>query len=291
MLPVKLNGALVVNKPSGPTSHDIVQKVRGLFRIKVGHTGTLDPMANGVLTLVLGRATRLARFLQSGDKEYLAEIRLGITTDTLDRDGRILEETTAPRIPPEQAHQVLSKFVGEIRQQTPLFSAVKVGGERLYKLARRNQQVQPPWRTVLIYRIDLREQSQETWKLDIHCSSGTYIRSLAHDIGQALGCGAHLQKLCRTRSGCFQLSRAIHCDQIESQWNRAFFPLEELLPELPRIDLNEQQSEEVRHGMKISGPEKQGKEFFRLFHDHSLIAIGKSEQDQLIHPVIVLHPA
>ena len=291
MLPMRLNGALVINKPSGPTSHDIVQKVRGLFRIKVGHTGTLDPMAKGVLTLVLGRATRLARFLQSGDKEYLAEIRLGITTDTFDREGRILEKMTAPRIPPEQAHQVLSNFVGEIRQQVPRFSAVKAGGERLYQLARQNQPVQPPWRTVLIYRIDLREQSQETWKLDIHCSSGTYIRSLAHDIGQALGCGAHLQSLCRTRSGSFELSRAVHSDQIESQWNRAFFPLEELLTELPRIDLDEQQSEEVRHGMNISGPGEHGKEFFRLFHDHSLIAIGKSEQNQLIHPVIVLHPA
>lgn len=291
MLPVKLDGALVINKPRGPTSHDIVQKVRKIFGVKVGHTGTLDPMANGVLILVLGRATRLTRFFQTNDKEYLASIRLGITTDTFDQEGKIIKEAPVPQIPPEQAHQTLSQFIGNISQQAPMFSAIKLGGKRLYKLARQNQHVTPPWRTITIYRIVLKKQSRKIWELDVHCSSGTYIRSLAHDIGQALGCGAHLQKLCRTRSGNFEISQAIDSDQIESQWNHSFFPLEMLLPELPRVDLDDQQSQEVRHGLDISRPKTYEKDFFRLFQGNNLIAIGKSTENQLIHPIVVLDPA
>ena len=125
MLPVKLDGALVINKPNGPTSHDIVQKVRKIFGVKVGHTGTLDPMATGVLTLVLGRATRLTRFFQTNDKEYLASIKLGIATNTFDQEGKIIKEAPVSTIPPEQARQILSQFVGNISQQAPVFSAIK----------------------------------------------------------------------------------------------------------------------------------------------------------------------
>jgi tRNA pseudouridine55 synthase len=232
----------------------------------------------------------LARFFQTNDKEYLASIKLGITTNTFDQEGKIIKEAPVPTIPPEQARQILSQFIGNISQQAPVFSAIKLGGKPLYKLARQNQHVQPPWRNITIHRIVLKKQNQKIWELDVHCASGTYIRSLAQDIGQALGCGAHLQKLCRTRSGNFKISQAIDSDQIENQWHQSFFPLEMLLPELPRVDLDDQQSQKVRHGLDISKPKTQEKDFFRLFQGNHLIAIGKSSENQLIHPIVVLDP-
>ncbi|MCH7805509.1 MAG: tRNA pseudouridine(55) synthase TruB [Acidobacteria bacterium] len=286
-----LCGALVVNKPSGPTSHDIVARVRVLSRTKVGHTGTLDPLASGVLPLLLGPATRLTRFFQSSDKEYLAEIQLGQTTDTLDGEGEVLQKRPVPEVSPLQADQVLSKFTGEIRQQPPMFSAVKVGGKKLYQLARQKREVERPWREVTIHRLELLRQEREIWSLHVHCSAGTYIRTLAHDIGEALGCGAYLRKLQRTRSGCFDLSQALPLEGIENQWRENLYPMEELLPELPRIDLNEPEAVRVRHGNGIFRSGTTQEKFFRLFHQQKLLAIGQSGPADQLRPVIVLRSA
>ena len=286
-----LCGALVVDKPSGPTSHDIVTQVRVLSKTKVGHTGTLDPMATGVLPLLLGPATRLARFLQSSDKEYLAEIQLGQTTDTLDREGEILQSRSVPEISPQQAEEVLRKFSGEIQQQAPMFSAVKVSGKKLYELARQKREVERPWRKVTIYRLQLLKQEEEIWNLLIHCSAGTYIRTLAHDIGEDLGCGAYLRELQRTRSGCFDLSQALPLEDIEKQWRENLYPVEELLPELPRIDLDDPQAVRIRHGNRISGTGTLQERFFRLFHQQKLLAIGQTGPDDQLKPVIVLRSA
>lgn len=283
------DGVLVIDKPPGPTSHDIVKEIRSLLRTKTGHTGTLDPFATGVLPLTLGRATRLTRYLQSSDKDYVAEIRLGKTTDTLDREGRVIEETSVPAISAGQARATLSQFTGEIRQQPPMFSAVKVDGKRLYSLARRNQQVERPWRTVHIYRLDLKEQKPDTWKFTVHCSSGTYIRSLAQDIGESLKCGAYLLNLRRIRSGSFDLSQSVGPEQVKSHWDQAFFPLEEILTELPRIDLDTDQAEQVSNGMKVVLGHSEGSTLFRLFYDQRLIAIGQIEADaDGIQPITVL---
>ena len=286
-----LCGALVVDKPSGPTSHDIVARARALLRTKVGHTGTLDPMASGVLPLLLGRTTRLTRFFQSSDKEYLAEIHLGQTTDTLDAEGEVIQERSVPEISPQQAQEVLEEFTGEIQQQPPMFSAVKVGGKKLYQLARQKLEIDRPWRTVSVYRIELLEQTREIWSLRVHCSSGTYVRSLAHGIGKTLSCGAYLRKLRRIRCGCFHLSEALPLEGIESQWQEALFPMEKLLPELPRIDLNEQQAKRIRHGNEILGSSPVQEEFCRLFHQQKLIAIGQSGPADQLRPVIVLRSA
>ncbi len=286
-----LCGALVVNKPSGPTSHDIVARVRVLSKTKVGHTGTLDPLATGVLPLLLGPATRLTRFFQSSDKEYLAEIQLGQTTDTLDGEGEVLKESPVPEFSSQQADEVLSKFTGEIRQQPPMFSAVKVGGKKLYQLARQKREVERPWRRVTIYRLELLRQEREIWNLLVCCSSGTYIRTLAHNIGEALGCGAYLRKLQRTRSGCFDLSQALPLEGIENQWRENLYPMEELLPELPRIDLNEPEAVRVRHGNGISRSGTTQEKFFRLFHQQKLLAIGQSGPADQLRPVIVLRSA
>ncbi len=286
-----LCGALVVNKPSGPTSHDIVARVRVLSGTKVGHTGTLDPLATGVLPLLLGPATRLTRFFQSSDKEYLAEIQFGQTTDTLDGEGEILQTSAVPQVSSRQAAEVLSKFTGEIRQQPPMFSAVKVGGKKLYQLARQKREVERPWRVVTIHRLKLLRQEREIWSIQVHCSAGTYIRTLAHDIGEALGCGAYLRKLQRTRSGCFDLAQALPLEGIEDQWRENLHPMEELLPEFPRIDLNEQQADRVRHGNGISGTGTTQEKFFRLFHQQKLLAIGQSGPTDQLRPVIVLRSA
>jgi len=286
-----LCGALVVNKPSGPTSHDIVARVRAFSKTKVGHTGTLDPMATGVLPLLLGPATRLARFFQSNDKEYLGEIQLGQTTDTLDGEGEIVRKSSVPEISPQRAEEVLRKFSGEIQQQPPMFSAVKVGGKKLYQLARQKREVERPWREVTIHRLELLKQGKEIWSLKVHCSAGTYIRTLAHDIGEALGCGAYLRKLQRTRSGCFDLSQALPLEEIENQWRENFYPVEELLPELPRIDLDEPQAVRIRHGNRISSSGTLQGKFFRLFYQEKLLAIGQTGPDDQLRPVIVLPSA
>ena len=286
-----LCGALVVNKPSGPTSHDIVIRVRALSRTKVGHTGTLDPMATGVLPLLLGQATRLTRFFQSSDKEYLAEVQLGQTTDTLDGEGEVLKESTVPEISPQQAEELVKKFTGEIRQQPPMFSAVKVGGKKLYQLARQKRKVERPWREVTIHRLELLEQTREIWSLRVHCSAGTYIRTLAFDIGEALGCGAYLRKLQRIRSGCFDLFQALPLEGIENQWRQALCPMENLLPEFPRIDLDEPQAVRVRHGNEIFMSESTQEKFFRLFHQKKLLAIGRSGPADQLRPVILLRGA
>ena len=282
------SGVLVVDKPAGPTSHDIVARTRSLLKIKVGHTGTLDPMATGVLPLVLGRATRLSRFFQSSDKEYVAEIRLGKTTDTFDGEGKVIEEKPLPRISPRQSKQVLAQFTGVIQQQAPMFSAVKVAGQKLYELARRKRESERPWRTVHVYRLELLEQTEAIWSLRVHCSSGTYIRALAHEIGEALSCGAYLQNLRRIRSGTFDLYRAIPVDEIEHDWRKVLYPMEELLPELPRIDLHEQQAERVHHGNEIPRETEFAGEFCRLFHNEKLIAIGRAAPRNHIRPTIVL---
>lgn len=294
---MQANGVLVIDKPSGPTSHDIVQQMRQVVNTRIGHTGTLDPMATGVLILLLGRATRLARFLQPDDKEYLAEIKLGETTPTLDREGEVLERKPVPLISRDKAKKILAGFTGDIQQSVPLFSAVKVRGERLYDVARRKGgsseqrriwlEKTLPRRTVSIYRLEIVAQSTHLWTLEVHCSKGTYIRTLAHDLGQALGCGAHLHSLRRTRSGRFDLQRAASLEKATREWNEVIFPMEDLLPELPRIDLDEIQADRIRHGAPISWKRESLTGFCRLFFDHALVAVGDAREEK-IHPKAVL---
>ena len=257
-----VSGLLVIDKPSGPSSHDVVGEVRRLLKTKAGHAGTLDSLASGVLLLLLGRATRLARFLQAGDKEYRAEIKLGQTTPTFDREGEIVEEKSVPLISRQRAQEILEQFSGEIQQLPPFYSAVKVGGQKLYQVARGKKrsfeslraqlQKECPARNVTIYRLELIAQSADLWSLSVHCSAGTYIRTLAHDIGQAVGCGAHLQDLRRTRSGRFDLSRAINLQEAAKDWRKGFVAMEDLVTELPRLDLDEIQAERVRHESPVS---------------------------------------
>ncbi len=209
-----LNGVINIYKEKGYTSHDVVNIVRKkMKRIKTGHTGTLDPNAEGVLPICIGKATKISDYIQAEKKRYTANLILGIRTDTLDIDGNILTEEKAS-VPLPQLKEILDLFVGEIKQIPPMYSAIKIGGKKLYELARNGIEIERKERDVTIYSIDILESiSENNIKLDILCSKGTYIRSLCADIGEKLGVGAVMGDLTRTMSGDFLLSGAITLDE------------------------------------------------------------------------------
>lgn len=209
------DGVLLVDKPRGLTSHDVVDRVRRHFGFrKVGHCGTLDPMATGLLVLVLERATKIQQRLMSDDKTYEGTLRLGITTDSHDVDGHVIAEHPVPPLTLEQFESILARFRGDIWQTPPMVSAVKHAGTPLYKLARKGQVVEREARLVHIYELVVLEFCPPDIRLRITCTKGTYVRTLCHDIGQALGCGGHLAELRRTRSGRFDVANALPLERV-----------------------------------------------------------------------------
>lgn len=203
-----MDGLLLLDKPAGRTSHDVVDEVRkAAGQREVGHAGTLDPAATGLLVILLGRALRVAEFLEGHDKEYEATFRFGVTTDTDDADGKVLSERPAS-LSREALEAAAATFVGEIEQRPPVYSAVRVGGERLHKKARRGEKVEPPLRKVRIDELRLLGLEGADARFLIRCGKGTYVRSIARDLGEALGCGAHVAKLRRTASGPFRVEDA-----------------------------------------------------------------------------------
>ncbi len=251
-LPV--DGVLVVDKPAGPTSHDVVAVARrALGTSKVGHTGTLDPMATGVLVLVVGRATRLARYMASDVKSYEAQVSFGRSTDTYDAMGAVTSESG--RFPaPADLLAELEAFAGTVQQTPPAYSAKKIGGEAAYKLARRDRAVLPAPVEVTVHRLDLVSYDQGTATLSLTVSSGFYVRSLAHDLGTRLGTGAHLSALRRTRAGAFGLDEALTWETLAgrtSKAHEALLSIDRLLPELPAVSLNTLDAAKVRHGQSV----------------------------------------
>ncbi|HRR56056.1 MAG TPA: tRNA pseudouridine(55) synthase TruB [Acidobacteriota bacterium] len=290
-----VDGALVVDKPAGITSHDVVENVRRVVGTRVGHTGTLDPAATGVLVLVLGRATRLAPFLTAADKEYLAAVRLGVVTDTYDREGRVLAQNPVPDIGPTEIARMLQDFLGTVEQTVPPYSAVRVAGERLYKAARRGETPELPKRRVHIRELELVDRRTDRLVIRLVCSSGTYVRSLAHELGRKIGCGAILEELRRTRSGCFRLEQARPLECILENWKTHLLPPEELLPELPAVVLAECQVRRIRHGNPIPAEQEPRRSsaletgWVRLLHEGKLVALGRYAGDE-IQPKIVISP-
>ncbi len=204
-----ISGVLVVDKPIGLTSHDVVQIIRKGTNIRrAGHTGTLDPRASGVLVILVGPAVRLSEYVSASDKRYQAVVRLGQSTDTYDADGRVVS-TSPVNITEDEFANALKQFIGEIEQVPPPYSAVKVKGKKAYEMAREGEEVELLPRKIQVYNLDLLEWAPPDAVIDVYCSSGTYVRSLAHDLGEGLGCGAHLVGLRRTKSGRFTLRDAV----------------------------------------------------------------------------------
>jgi tRNA pseudouridine55 synthase len=223
---------------------------------RIGHAGTLDPLAEGVLIVAVGKATRLIEYLVDADKLYAARVHLGVETDTYDAEGRVVAERPVDHLTREAVAGALEAFRGEIEQRPPPYSAVSVGGERLYARARRGEAVQAPLRRVSVTRLDLLDWRPPVAHLEVECSKGTYIRSLAHDLGQALGCGAHLSALVRLRAGDFRSQDAVPLDELEARlragrWEEVARPPAVALAHLPRIALDERDVDRLRLGQPV----------------------------------------
>jgi len=211
----EFNGALLIDKPAGPTSHDIVDIVRLLYGIKkVGHCGTLDPAATGLLIMLLGRATKLSQKLTTEDKVYEGSLEFGKSTDSFDAQGAVTDKAAVPILDSGALNTAAKQFTGDIQQQPPMVSAVKKDGVPLYKLARKGKTVEREAKPVHIYSYEFSEYTEPIGHFRVHCTKGTYVRSLAHDLGQSLGCGAHLRTLHRTASGKFEVKDAIQLEEL-----------------------------------------------------------------------------
>ncbi|HEY5984591.1 MAG TPA: tRNA pseudouridine(55) synthase TruB [Anaerolineales bacterium] len=259
-----ISGVLVVDKPVGMTSHDVVQVIRnGTGLRRAGHTGTLDPRASGVLVVLVGPAVRLSEFVSASDKRYQAIIRLGSTTDTFDADGKVTQPEQPVNVTEEQFEKVLATFVGEIEQVPPPYSAVKVQGRKAYEMAREGEEVELAPRKITVHHLEVLEWAPPEVVIDVHCSSGTYVRSLANDLGATLGCGAYLVGLRRTKSGRFSLREATPLRKLQEafhagNWYQYLIPAAEALAEWSAIELSPDDVENVRHGHRVkAGPDAQ----------------------------------
>jgi tRNA pseudouridine55 synthase len=289
-----MNGILNVNKPEGMTSFGVVARLKRLLKEKhAGHTGTLDPMATGVLPVCLGQATRIVRYIIDSNKTYIAEIRLGIATDTYDREGTITGESDTSSVIVEQVKTVLASFLGTIEQVPPQYSAVKYHGKRSCDLARAGIHVELKPRQVEIYRIELIEANLPVIKVLIECSKGTYIRTLAHDTGRILGCGAHLTDLIRTRCGTFSIEDALTPDEIEQMYHRnmldtCLHPVESPLADWQAIVISEENEHAVKNGHTITLDDRYSLStpYLRAYTaDGTFIAILRYKQDEKVwHP-------
>ncbi len=252
-----ISGVLVVDKPVGMTSHDVVQVVRKGTNIRrAGHTGTLDPRASGVLVILIGPAVRLSEYVSASDKRYQAVLRLGATTDTYDADGRILTTAPVDKLTEMQFEEALDTFIGEIEQVPPPYSAIKIKGRKAYEMARQGEEVDLSPRKIHMYSLELLEWAPPEAVIDVYCSSGTYVRSLAHDMGMKLGVGAHLIGLRRTKSGRFTLRDAVPLRRLreafeDGTWYQFVIPAAEALSDWPAIELTQEEVDALRHGHRI----------------------------------------
>lgn len=251
-----MNGVLIIDKPRGPTSFEVVRRVRQLLKVdKVGHTGTLDPMATGVLPLCLGDATRVAGFITEGDKAYEATVRFGAETDTLDAEGKVVRTAPVPALDAAMLEAALARFRGTILQTPPMYSAVKVGGKRLYELARAGEEVERKPREVTVHELVLCDFGADVVRLSVRASKGFFVRSLAQELGRALGTVAHLQALRRTASGPFGLDRALPLEKLTVEEARAhLLPISSALSQVPALEVSAKDAARVRHGVPLEVP-------------------------------------
>jgi tRNA pseudouridine55 synthase len=293
-----VDGAVVVDKPSGWTSHDVVNKVRRFAGTKkVGHLGTLDPAATGVLPLVIGRATRLAQFYTRNDKVYEGVIHFGYSTDSYDADGQPTSAAQNIVLDREQLEAALQKFRGPFAQLPPQVSAKKIAGRPAYEMARKQQTVELKAVNVEVYSLDVLRMEGSEAEVRVHCSAGTYLRSIAHEAGQALGCGAFLKSLRRLASGDFKIQAARTLEQLGAlaeagHFEDALIPAAQLLPEFPAEMVDALTAGQIRNGRDFRTSPflvKPGGRFVKAVNaEGQLVAIGEARMPHLYHPVLVL---
>jgi len=289
-----MNGLLVLDKPQGMTSHDVVAIVRRATGEKsIGHLGTLDPMATGVLPLLLGRYTRLAQFFNQADKHYTGHIRFGFATDTFDADGS--PSTTPKHLTHslDQLRTLSEKFRGDIDQLPPIFSAKKIKGTPAHKLARAGAEVPVKPARITIHDFQLTSLNHDTAAFTISVSAGGYVRSVAHELGQLAGCGAHLSSLRRTSAGSFALNHALTVDQLKvstpAELERLLPHPRTLLPDMPAVTVDEQLAGRLRNGMQVNLPDLSQAPLIKIFTAPTeLLAIGRRVAGTLFQPIVVL---
>lgn len=288
-------GILNVLKPKGKTSHDVVSFVRRNLHMKrVGHTGTLDPDAEGVLPILVGKATKLSDLIMASEKRYIAKVQLGVITDTEDLSGNILEKKEVNVTEKEVTDAVMS-FLGEIEQIPPMYSAIKVDGQKLYQLARKGIVTERKPRKITIHSLDIKNFNGNSFDLDVHCSKGTYIRALCRDIGEKLGCGAAMGALTRTQSGNFFIENAHTLEEIEKAAKDGtieslLISIEDVLTHIKRVDVNEENAAKVKNGIRLRPSQLKIEEYkkdelFCIYEENELICILKvieSETEGLV---------
>ena len=276
------NGILIVNKSAGWTSQDVTAKLRGVFHERrIGHGGTLDPMATGVLPVFVGRATRGVEFFEDAKKEYVAGLRLGLVTNTQDTTGEAVEEHPVI-VTREELEAVLRQFTGEIEQLPPMYSAIKIGGRKLYELARKGKEVERQPRQITIFELTLLEGGGADWKLRVRCSKGTYVRTLCHDIGQRLGCGGCMSSLERTQAGQFSLSQSLTMDQIlafaaEQDPQELLMPIDALFSRFPPMIVTMAQAARLKNGADVKDWQFRSGTFRVYAENGEFLALGKVE--------------
>ena len=273
-----MNGIILIDKPQGWTSHDVVGKLRGiLHERRIGHSGTLDPLATGLLVVFIGRATRAVEFAEADRKEYVAGLRLGMNTDTQDITGRIIsKETDIPDEP--EVRIAIERFRGELEQIPPMYSAVKIGGKKLYELARKGESIERKPRHITIFGLEITGRSDNDYILDVVCSKGTYIRTLCHDIGAALGCGGCMSSLRRTKSGVFSVDNAYTIAEIQEAADRGeeeklLLPIDTLFAGYTKLSVDADSEKKLKNGCIINTYSPDGR--FRVYsEDGEFLLLG-----------------
>ena len=288
-----MNGIIVINKPIGCTSYNIVYGVKKIFKEKVGHTGTLDPLATGVLPILIGKGTKLSNYLIEHDKEYIATLKLGKKTDTLDAEGEVIEEREVDDniFNKDKIDEVLNKFIGKIEQIPPLYSAIKVNGKKLYEYARNGQNVEVKPRQVEIYKINLLniDKEQKEIKFKVNCSKGTYIRTLCLDIAEKLGSIGYMSSLQRTRVGRFKIEDAITIDELEKNeqnnefLNKKLISIEDIFIDKEVINLDDTKS--FLNGVKIKIKKEDG--IYRIYNNNNFMGTGIIENNLLKRDLVI----
>ncbi len=287
-----VRGILLLDKPLGVTSNDALQQVKRLYNAqKAGHTGSLDPLANGLLPICFGAATKISAFLLDADKHYWVKVKLGVTTSTADSEGEVLETRPVDSISEDDVRQAVARFQGEIQQIPPMYSALKHKGERLYKLAREGKEVEREPRNITIHRIEMSGFELPEFELEVHCSKGTYVRTLAEDIGEMIGCGAHVVALRRTGVGPYRADAMVDMATLRQKIEEGFpaadallLPIDSALGQWPEVKLSADSSFYMRQGQPVMVPNAPVDGWVRLYDADGFFGVGEIMDDGRVAP-------